>query len=273
MKKRLLNIVLALTVVIAGFTVLSNTANAEEVGYTWNVEYDGKDIDSPDYVEPTKETTKTVMPGDTLYYEVTYHNLSDKAASFYLNADVLASLEQGSEASGGAYSYVITNTVNGTTTELFNSLTVGGDNSDVIGLTQVKPGEGSYFSLGSIPAKTGEGTIRVEVKLDGNTQNNSYMGSLASLGVSFGAEPTSEAEDGGTVVKEIKNTVVRRIVKTLPGGTQIVIIDDDDIPLAGNPRTGDSILPIVMCGLALVLGLLMIAWYFMLTKNDRREEA
>jgi hypothetical protein len=269
MKKKLLNIVLALTVVIAGFTAFSGTAKAEEIGLKWDVTYskDGSKVESTfDAID--KDAISKVMPGDTLYYEVTYTNNYTKDATFYMHAGVAKALEEGMKGSGGAYSYEIFN--NGES--ILDNKTVGGENEDVQGLMQVNKDDNAYFNLGSI--KPGEsGKIRVAVKLDGNTINNDYMADLAtlSLNVRFGAEPTSDETDGGTRYETTTKHVVNRIVKVLNNGTEVVILDDD-VPLAG-PRTGDSILPIVMCGLALVLGLLMIVWYFMLTRNDRREEA
>lgn len=264
MKKKLINIVLALTVVIAGFAGTNITAAADEVGVGWTVSYTGSSIQS-DYQEKygsSNATISSAMPGDTLYYEVTYKNNSGSAASFYMNANVVETLEAGSEASGGAYSYTITN--NGST--IFNSNTVGGDNTTTVGLEQVKKGESSYLSLGSV-ANGASGVVRVSVILDGNTQDNSYMSTLASLNIQFGAEATK--------TETTTNTIVKSVVTVLEDGTEVVIIDDDDVPLTsgGNPQTGDSIIPIIVCTIALVLGLMLIVWYFIMTKNQRREEA
>lgn len=278
MKKKILNIVLALTVVIAGFTGFSNTAQAENVGVSWDVDYDGTQVTShfaEKYKDGTKDALSQVMPGDNLYYEVTYTNKSKEAANFYVNAGVVRTLESSSDGgAGGAYSYVITN--NGEV--LFDSETVGGDNETKVGLDQVDKGESSYFSLGSIqPGQSG--VIKVSVKLDGNTINNAYMTTLlekelapAALDIRFGAQPTTEAEY--VEPHEIVNhkNIVNRVVKKLDNGTQIVVIDDDNVPLAG-PRTGDTILPLVICGAMLFAGLLLIGWYFIMTKNSRREEA
>ncbi len=273
MKKKLINIVLALTVVIAGFAGTNMVAQAEEVGVDWTVTYTGSSIESnyeEKYGSSTHATISDAMPGDTLYYEVTYVNGTSAAATFYMNAGVVATLEAGSEATGGAYSYNITN--NGTT--IFNSNTVGGDNTTTVGLDQVDQGESAYLSLGSVAA--GEsGVVRVSISLDGNTQDNSYMSTLASLDIQFGAEPTSDADSGESTVETVKNTIVKSVVTVLEDGTEVVIIDDDDVPLTngGNPQTGDSIMPIVICAIALLIGLMFIIWYFIMTRNQRREEA
>lgn len=287
MKKRLLNIVLALTVVIAGFTVFSGTAKADEIGLDWEVTYNGEKAEKPmddnfGKTESTKSAVANAMPGDTLYYEVTYTNNTTSAANFYLNTGVAKTLEKGIEQSGGAYSYVIEKVdKDGKVIEtIFDNDTIGGDlesdDTSRLGLLQANQGKDTYFNLGSVPAKdSGKdnfGIVRVRVVLDGNSQDNSYMASIATLSVQFGAEPTSEMEDGGTRTETTTKKVVNRIVKKLDNGAQIVILDDD-VPLAGNPRTGDSIMPLVLCGLSLVLGLLLIGLYFMMTKDSRREEA
>ena len=286
MKKKLLNIVLALTVVIAGAAVASTTAHAEEVNVNWAVTYNGDKSawDSTYDTSNAKDVISSAMPGDNLSYTVEYKNNTDKPATFYVNTGVVETLEEasGGKSAGGAYSYKIENIVDGKSEMLFDSETVGGDIAEgskkAVGLDQVDKGQETYFVLGSVaPGKTQQ--VKVTVSLDGNTINNNYMNQLkeeglgtAGLNIRFGAEPTSEANDGDHKVITNKNTIVRRIVKTLDNGAQVVVIDDDDVPLAA-PRTGDSIMPIVMCTLALVLGLLMIAWYFMMTRNDRREEA
>lgn len=286
MKNKILNIVLALTVVIAGVAVFSNTANAEEVPVAWGVEYtkEGKVVShfSDAYPNGTKEALKDLMPGDKLTYTVTYTNNTTEAANFYVNAGVAKNFEDATGAKGGAYSYVITNTKSdGSSLVLFDSETVGGDNDQTIGLNQVDKGEDSYFTLGSVPAGK-SGVVKVTVKLDGNTINNAYMETVMNeitkkaetgqLDVRFGAEPTSVAEYVTPHIIRNQKTIVNRVIKTLDNGTQVVVIDDNDVPLAG-PRTGDSILPLVMCGLSLILGLFLIACYFMMTKDSRREEA
>ena len=270
MKKLHLNTVLALMVMTAGFAFAGTTAHAETLKVDpWDVTYTGSSMKSN--YDPSKATISSTMPGDTIQYSVNYVNGSGSDATFYMSSDVVKTLEEGSEATGGAYSYKITYT--GSDQPLFDSETIGGDESvsDIIGLNQVNGNQGSYFSLGSVPA--GEsGTVTVTVTLDGNSQTNKYMSTLAELEIKFGAEPTDTAHKGDSV--ERHNTVVRNVVNTLDGGTEVVIIDDEDIPLdGGNPLTGDSILPLLMCAVAFVVGLMMIIWYFILTRKQKEEVA
>ncbi len=271
MKRLYLNMVLALTLVATSFTANKINAQAETAGIGWEVTYDGSKITSS--YDAANCKISNVMPGDTIEYTVQYNNASGEEANFYMNADVVKSLEEGSEATGGAYSYKIT--YSGSETPLFDSETVGGDADAAIakvGLDQVNGNEGSYFSLGSL-SNGDHGTVTVAITLDGNSQTNAYMATLAELEIKFGAEPTSSAREGETVEK--RNTVVKRVVNTLDGGTEVVIIDDDTIPLAGgdNPLTGDSIMPLLLCGAFLFFGLILIVWYFVMTRNKKEEVA
>ncbi len=273
MKKRHLNIVLALMVVIAGFTGFSKEALAETEELTWTVTYTGSDITST--YDSSKSTIENTLPGDTIQYTVTYTNATSEAATFYVSSDVVKTLEEAKDnAQGGAYSYIIYK--NGDKDNpIFESDTVGGDNEEVIGLTQVASGEGAYFSLGSVNAG-GSGTVTIAVTLDGNSQSNSYMSTLAELNIQFGAEPTADTNLDTTVVESVKKSIVKKIVTVLDDGTEVVIIEDDEIPLSsatGAPQTGDSILPLVICFIALLVGVLLILWYFKMTKDAGREEA
>lgn len=281
MKKKYMNIVLALTLVAAGFIGLKTEALADTLDpVTWTVTYDGTDTFGTTYDAETAKVTGA-MPGDTITYEVTYKNASTEAANFYMDANVVKTLEEGNDATGGAYTYRILS--DKSTTPLFDSETVGGDNEDVQGLMQVNGNEDAYFDLGTL-AVGDSGKVTVIIVLDGNTQSNSYMGALGQLNILFAAEPESNDNEGIVITKTITktNTVFNQIVnhskqkvskkveRTLPNGTQIVVIEDEDTPLFGeNPLTGDSIVPLVFCGITLLLGLFLIFMYFRMTRNNK----
>lgn len=62
---------------------------------------------------------------------------------------------------------------------------------------------------------------------------------------------------------------------TPPGGEDVIefgeeiIIQDSKVPLyGGSPKTGDSVLPIVFCGIAFLLGIVLILWYFKMVSKD-----
>ena len=297
MKKKLLNLVLALTLVTAGLATGFSTAAAKEadgLSYNWDVTYSGKSFTSTYDSEAAK--IKNAMPGDTITYSVKYINSSTESADFYMNADVVKSLEQTSKGEGGAYSFKITNNDE----IIFDSETVGGDVTEAVGLNQVNGKEGAYFALGSVPVN-GSGTVSVLITLDGTSQTNNYMAATANLNIVFGAEATSTAKYSKTIIKKIPKedkryqyvTVnetkpgIKQVSKTNNGETEVVAIDDSAIPLSGDtktitdpsiplasgPQTGDSIIPFVICGAMLVLGIGLIGLYIKLTLSKNKEVA
>ena len=147
---------------------------------------------------------------------------------------------------------------------------VGGDNDVQKGLNQVKNGN-AFVSVGTLESNQ-TGRVKLEVKLDGNSQDNSYMEKLAQLSIQFATTPKTDFDpQNKTIEKKIHKT--RQVVYTIPGGSEIVYIDDDEVPLDGgfNPKTGDSILPLLVCAIALVVGIGFIALYFIIEKKSNRE--
>lgn len=282
MKKTLFNIVLALTLVTAGMTGLKLNANAETISRGWTVTYSVDGNKKPVYTSTYStdySPVENAMPGDTIEYNIKYVNSSGEDADFYMNANVIDSLEEGS--AGGAYSYKITN--NGK--DIFDSDIVGGDGAAVVGLNQVSGNGGLYFSLGSVNA-TRSGNVKVSITLDGDSQLNSYGNKDASLEFFFQAEPTRVAKENRIhtiqkivdVTKDVKvseeRTIVKQIVRTLDNGTEVVEIDDSDVPLAGgDPRTGDSILPMALCSAMFAIGMCLIIWSVATSINKKRREA
>ena len=263
MKKKYLNLALALTIVagLFNFNLNANAATNEDPTLNWTVSYDGSSLKSDYSYIAAKSQISSAMPGDTITYNITYANNSSKSADFYMKSDVISSLEstEGTSASGGAYSYtVLYNSGSGDTT-IYDSATLGGSNTDVVGLMQAAATNDSYFYVGNLSSGSA-GVVTIKITLDGNSQTNSYMSTLASLGIQFGVEDST-----------VTNTVTRNIVYEIPGGTSIIeIIDDTLVPLAG-PKTGDSIVLLVICAVALFAGLGLIGWYFSLTKKKEEE--
>lgn len=275
--KKIIHLVLALTLSVAGLTGQMINADAKTQTASWNVTYDGSKLNSSYDVD--KATITSVMPGDTITYSVSYINNSSEATDFYLSADIINSLEDknadGTSASGingGAYSYKLSYTVDGVETSIYNSDTIGGDSEAIKGLNQAKTnldnGKSLYFPVGTLK-QGGSGTVNITIVLDGNSQDNDYMTKLASLDVKFGVEK-AVTEPTTNVVN---NTVTKSVVYTIPGGQQVVAIDEPRVPLAGGPVTGDSLIPIIVCTSTLVIGIILIGWYFIICKKQRKEEA
>ncbi|SDH95496.1 conserved repeat domain-containing protein [Pseudobutyrivibrio sp. 49] len=287
MKIKYLNIVLALSLAVAGLmTPVLNVEAKNHPAVEWTVTFDSNEKLGSDYSTSALEAAKRilkVMPGDTVTYQATYKNASNASADFYLATDIVDSLEDGKDASGGAYTFQLYYTQGGNTTYLYNDDTVGGE-SDVVGLHQVKElnqtslgnDEKTYYKLGTL-SNGGDGTVFLKITLDGNSQDSLYMDAVANIDLVFGAEktPTTPPEIK-TVTKYVTNTKTNRVVSKVPGGSEIVVIRDPSMPLAGggsgNPRTGDEILPVIACTVGLVLGILIILCYFSMEMKQRRKE-
>ncbi len=279
MKKTYLNIALALTVAAVTFIGSTTVAQAKEQDLSWTVTYNGGESFSTTGEGANKSTIEDAMPGDTLTYNVTYANNATTAQDFYLSTSVLSSLEDNSinggssSATGGAYTYKITYTAPGKGAKtIFDSETIGGDNTAKEGLNQASGSNGSFVNVGTL-AQGQSGVVTLTIKLDGNTQDNSYMATLAKLGFQFGTvEAGTDTGENKLIYKA--NEIVKNVTYKIPGGSEIVYIEDDAVALdGGNPQTGDSIIPLMICAIALLIGIGFIAWYFILTRREKEEVA
>lgn len=267
MRKRILNIVLALALTVVGLAGQNLIAEAKTHTTSWPVTYDGSKVTSKFSENVTNDTMSAVMPGDTVIYEVNYSTSVD--ADFYLNADIINSLEEkaadktdSSEAKEGAYTYIIKN---GDQVVCDSELFGVSDEEDLIKGLKMVDGEDKYFELGRLPAG-GKGKVTISITLDGNSQDNSYMYKLATLDIKIGAQAAPKN------IIEHKSGTTKNVVYTVPGGLDIVSITDPDTPLAvvrNNPQTGDLVAPILVCAAGLVLGFLIIAIYFSIVFKQR----
>ncbi|SDB34673.1 hypothetical protein SAMN02910298_01691 [Pseudobutyrivibrio sp. YE44] len=274
MKKRIMNLVLALALTAIGLTGQITVAQAEEIP---TATFKGSDFNSNfDHFTTDQQTIPNIMPGDTVTFQAKYVNDSGAAANFYLNTDVISSLEEKSadnssstEAKGGGYTFKLTQG----SKVLYDSNMLGGDDK---GLHQFENEGDTYFSLGQL-ANGGSGIVNLEITLDGNSQDNSYMYKLATLEIRFAAEKLP----GNKPPTVINNVETNRVVYRVPGGSQVVAIDDPSTPLAvssvrnnpNNPNTGDSMIPLMICSAGLLIGIIFIAMYFVISKKQREEVA
>ena len=191
MKKRVFSLLLVLLL----FCGLSLCAYAEPIGEDWSVVFTsaGKLENLYKNAELTQELSR-MEPGDSLTFEIPLKNQYAKSADFYMWNRVEESLETYSAATNGAYAYHLTYTdPSGTTREIFNSETVGGEGhvSGREGMKEATSGLEDYFLLGSIP--TGRtGTVALTVTLDGETQSDVYQNTQGELNVRFAVEVPKE---------------------------------------------------------------------------------
>lgn len=187
MKKKILCLVLT----FAMLNAFSMSASAETFsgGDDWSVSFNGSRMTSNFSSSDMDEVIYNMQPGDTAMFSVALSNTHSKASDWYMSNDIVISMEDSTEASGGAYEYQLTYTdADGEVTTIFSSDMVGGeDTTGGEGLHKVSDALGEMFYLSRLESGA-SGTVRLEVKLDGETLGNDYQNKLARLEMQFAAE-------------------------------------------------------------------------------------
>lgn len=189
MKKRYRGLVLA-AFLLFGSTL---TVSAEDfVGNdNWKAEFTGDKLESSFTSEGFADEIKDLQPGDSILIKIAVKNSSGRETNWYVSNEVLRSLEDGSPANGGAYTYRLAWERGGEEDVLFNSETVGGENeqSERQGLHGATSGLEDSFYLDTLGSGE-EGEISLRVALDGETQGNDYQNTLARLRLNLAVEET-----------------------------------------------------------------------------------
>ena len=160
------------------------------------------------------------QPGDTIKITLNLKNENANDTNWYMRNEVTKTLEESSKAANGAYAYILTY-VNqeGEQTLLYSSDTVGGEHeggrpSEVgEGLKEATYALDDYFFLDTYANGKG-GTITLEIELDGETQVNSYMDTLAKLQMNFAVEYVPKLTYVEETVTEDSTERVTTVVKT-----------------------------------------------------------
>lgn len=166
----------------------------------WTARFTGDKIESNFSNTELAEEISGLQPGDSITINVAVENGANQAASFYLTNEVLSSLEDSRDsAAGGAYGYRLNYQGPGAGaggTDLYNSDTVGGENTDSgEGLHKAATGLGEYIYLDSLEPGQ-KGNVSLTVSLDGETQGNGYQNTFADLQLRFAAE-LADTNGGG----------------------------------------------------------------------------
>ena len=186
MKRLGLSILTAL-VLLLSLTVTAVAAEADNNEDLGSLEYNGtKLIASSDFAD-LNDYLSGMEPGDSVLFTVTLKNSGTEDADFWMKNDAIQSFEDNSEASGGAYTYILS--YNGE--ELYNNETVGGDVADDLakrgGLHEATEALKEFFFLDTL--KSGASAkVTLYVALDGLTQGNSYQHELSKINLTFGVE-------------------------------------------------------------------------------------
>ena len=235
MKKKILCLAM-MAMMVVGTTM---TANAEDFkgSQTWLANFTGEKIESNFTSASIADEILQILPGDTITLEVSIQNSFEDETDWYMTNEVLKTLEESKDvAEGGAYTYILSyEGADGTVKELYNSDTVGGEGdvtADLEGLHQATDSLEDYFFLERLD-KSEKGTVKLFVKLDGETQGNDYQDTLARLQMNFAVEKVA----GPIVV-----------------------------------QTGDATNMMMYAGMALVAGMALFFVAFLNNRRNREEE-
>ena len=245
MKKKILCLVMAAIMTVG----TAATAYAEDFksDKNWQVDFDGDKMNSNFSSKDMAEEIYGILPGDTMELQVKIKNSGEEQTDWYMSNEVLESLEEGSKAEGGAYTYVLTYyDPSGEEAVLFDSETVGGEGSSRVGkgLEQATDSLDDFFYLDRLDAGKAA-SVHLRVVLDGETQGNGYQDTLARLQINFAVEKVAPS----TVTVKGKDTVIR---KTVTGESNTVK------KTITRPKTGDTTNILLFSTAALVSGLVLL---------------
>lgn len=222
MKKKLLAIAATLLTMMLPVTAMAETYNGAD---DWSVYFDGSKMTSTFKNTDMDDVLMGLQPGDDANFHLTLENKYSKATDWYMTNQVLQSLEESQTvAGGGAYSYLLTYIdPDGKSTVLYDSDKVGGENSDEVndsageGLHQATDSLEDWFFLDRLEAGE-KAEVTLYVKLEGETQGNTYQDTLAKLQMNFAVEladtSTTPPSPGTTTTTTNTSTTSSPSVKT-----------------------------------------------------------
>jgi len=195
MKKiKLVTILLLSLMITLGMSQAAFAVNNSVEGGTYV--YDGNAI--------TDSGSQTVIPplepGDDVTIDFTYTNNSGDTTYWYMENEIVHTLEEYGAANGG-YTYTLTNSGPDGETVIFDSDQVGGDENGSSssaaasqGLKTATESTDDWFFIQELGA--GEsGHTKIFIALDGESQANSYEGKHGELRVNYAVEKQAPGED------------------------------------------------------------------------------
>lgn len=242
MKKKIL--CLAMIVIMVAGASMTAEARDYQGKDGWLVDFDGKDLNSNFEDQDLTDEASNVQPGDSIELKVQIKNSASGDTDWYMANEVIQTLEDANSlAAGGAYEYRLSYVDHSNNEEvLYDSSAVGGETTaSGEGLHQVSDSLKDYIYLDRL-SKGQLGTVRLLVRVEGETQGNSYQQTLAKLQMKFAVEEVSAGET------TTRNRVVSQVIKT-----------------------GDSTQILFFCALALVSGIVLLIFGMRsMKKNQRR---
>ena len=166
----------------------------------WEAVFTGESLEGSFGPGELSEAVCSLQPGEGMRICVTLQNGDASSSDWYMSNEVLESLEDESQAQGGAYAYRLSYKGSGQEEKvLYQSAAVGGERKDgkgQEGLHQASEGLEEFFYLCSLEAG-GRGQVVLEVTLDGETQGNGYQNTAGSLRLNFAVEKKNQGAGGG----------------------------------------------------------------------------
>lgn len=212
MKKIIVSLLLVTLLVIGSVaTAYGESYNGPDGLY---VTYDGKALTSNLNLS---DILDDLQPGDDITIKVTLNNNADGETDWWMKNDVIKTFEESTEASGGAYTYVLS--YNGE--EIYNNQNLGGDAvvNDKVGLEKADGSLEDFFFLEML-TKGQKREVVLKVALDGETQGNAYMDTIANLDLVFAVEPRETKQ---VIVKTGDTTVILPYIATGLAGLVLLI--------------------------------------------------
>ena len=195
MRDKVLCIVLTALLVLS----LAGTAMADHLSGkdNWSVTFtEAEKLESNFSKDAYADEVKQLQPGDDITFTVNLDNKNPHTVDWYMSNKVLSSLEdRDADAEGGGYSYKLTYDGPNNSLVLYDSETVGGDTTGQGALEGMKSATDAldeFLYLDTL--STGDsGVVTLVVGLDGETQGNAYMTTLADLKMNFAVELDTSA--------------------------------------------------------------------------------
>ena len=213
--RRFLSLFVALVVALA----LPLVARAEDLdGGSYSVTYTSGGNMEDDYSSSEYASrVSNLQPGDSITFTVVAHHENSTTADWYLTNEVIKSLEEG-DASGSAYGYKLTYEGPGGNSTLYESEKVGGTGS-AAGLAEATSAlDGEDFIYLDTLGQGMEGTVKLKVTLDGETEGNAYFNTFARVKLAFAVEANPEADpsdpNNPTTTTTTRRTSTRRSSRT-----------------------------------------------------------
>lgn len=254
MKKR----IVILAAVLWATLGIPTTAYAEEANKTVALTKDNS-IEYTDGNGTISDAFNGMAPGDTKTVVIRVENNNSHTASFFISQETIKALEDGTSASGGAYTYQLAvGSTEDTATMLLDTVAGGytGSTSDgyvasTAGLSDIEELEGYQF-LDEL--ENGEYTnVYLTLAIDGEGFDNAYANAAGELEFNFRA-----------YYEDREPQVITQHVTQKGSPNVITEIVEQLVPLSA-VQTGD------VAGLGIVIGILAIGVIFIVIAIKKRK--